>query len=123
MPLNPASQFNDRGFLVYGGSPVDTSYGHVIRVQESSAASGPHVWLFIEGGPEPRPPGVGLRPDRTEPSVAPHLSLAQAIEIRDRLTQFIDEVPERWTRGKSLLKKAHEEVDRRRAEEREEKVT
>lgn len=89
-----------------------TSYGHPveIRVQESSAASGPHVWLFIDEAP-----GMDGR--------EPHLSLADAIKIRDRLTQFIDDTPERWTRGASMLREAHKEVARRRAAEREEKIT
>lgn len=107
MSLNPPAEHNDRGFLVYGGTAVPTRYGHTIRVQESSAASGPHVWLFIEGAAE----------------AAPHLSLADAIEIRDRLTQFIDGTPERWTNGKRFVREAHKEVTRRRAADGEEKIT
>lgn len=112
MSLNPAIPASDRGFLLYGGSAVVTSYGRPVevRVQESSAASGPHVWLFI-----------GEAGDRVP--FDPHLTLADAIEIRDRLTQFIDEIPEHWTRGKKLLASAQEEVARRRAAEREEKIT
>lgn len=111
MSVNPAIPASDRGFMLYGGSAVMTSYGHPveIRVQESSAASGPHVWMFIDEAP-----GMIAR--------EPHLSLADAIEIRDRLTQFIDEVPERWTRGAEFVQEAHEEVARRRAAEREEKI-
>lgn len=111
MSVNPAIPASDRGFMLYGGSAVMTSYGHPveIRVQESSAASGPHVWMFIDEAP-----GMTAR--------EPHLSLADAIEIRDRLTQFIDEVPERWTRGAEFVQEAHEEVARRRAAEREEKI-
>lgn len=104
-PLNPAGQANDRGFSVFGGSEVNTSYGHAVRIQESSAANGPHCWMFI---------GESRRVDGFDP----HLSLADAIEIRDRLTQFIDGVPERWTRGSDMLKDAQAEVDRRRAAER-----
>lgn len=111
MSLNPAVPASGRGFMLYGGSSVITSYGHPveIRVQESSAASGPHVWMFIGEAP-----GMNGR--------EPHLSLADAIEIRDRLTQFIDDVPEQWTRGSALLREAQREVDRRRAAEREEKT-
>jgi hypothetical protein len=112
MSLNPPVPASDRGFLLYGGSAVRTSYGHPveIRVQESSSARGPHCWLF-----------VGEVPDSS--SMDPHLSLADAIEIRDRLTQFIDDTPDRWTGGKKMLAEAHKEVARRRAEEGEEKVT
>lgn len=108
MPLNPAVPASDRGFLLYGGSAVRTSYGHPveIRVHESSAASGPHVWLFVDEAP-----GMNSR--------EPHLSLADAIEIRDRLTQFINEVPERWTNGKAMLREARKEVAQRRAAESE----
>ena len=107
MSLNPATPASERGFLLYGGSAVTTSYGHPveIRVQESSAASGPQVWMFIDEAP-----GMDGR--------EPHLSLADAIEIRDRLTQFIDDVPQQWTRGAQFLREAHEEVARRRAAER-----
>lgn len=109
MSLNPPVPASDRGFMLYGGSAVRTSYGHPveIRVQESSAASGPHVWMFIDAA-------SGMK------GREPHLSLADAIEIRDRLTQFIDEVPERWTRGAVMLREAHEEVARRRSGEGEE---
>lgn len=103
--LNPATTANDRGFLVYGGSEVKTSYGHAVRIQESSSASGPHCWMFIK---------ESVRADGFDP----HLSLADAIEIRDRLTQFIDSTPEQWTRGSQMLKDAQAEVDRRRTAER-----
>lgn len=107
MSLNPAKEASGRGFLTYGGSHVVTASGHPVRVQESSAASGPHCWLFIGEAP-----GMDSR--------SPHLSLADAIELRDRLTQFIDEVPSRWTRGKKFLKEAHKEVIRRRGADRQE---
>lgn len=109
MSLNDPVPASDRGFLLYGGTPVNTSYGHPVRVQESSSASGPHCWLFIDEAPGTT-------------KLSPHLSLADAIEIRDRLTQFIDGTPDRWERGSKILKEAHEEVARRRATEREEKM-
>jgi hypothetical protein len=111
MHLNPPLPASDRGFMLYGGSPVLTSYGHPveIRVQESSAASGPHCWLFCGDSASVK-------------SGDPHLSLADAIEIRDRLTQFIDDVPERWSHGSALLEEAHLEVARRRLGEKEEKA-
>lgn len=80
---------NARGFHRYG-EPVETSYGHKVSVYESSAANGPHVWLNVSKDFN-RGPG-----DLPECDVAAHLSLDQAIAIRDRLTAFIDEVPERW---------------------------
>lgn len=102
MSLNPPTPYNDRGFLVYGGSEVPTRHGQTIRVQESSAASEPHVWMFIGGDVE----------------VALHLSLADAIEARDRLNQFISSAPERWSGGRKFLALARKEVKERRARQR-----
>lgn len=75
----------ERGFQTYGGTLV-TSYGHDITVRESSAATGPHVWLFI---------GDSKHVDSHDP----HLDLADAIRLRNRLNAFIDGVPERWANG------------------------
>lgn len=88
---------NDRGFLAYAGGAIPTSYGHTIRVQESSAASGPHVWLFVDDSP----------------SVAgknPHLDLDQAIALRAALDQFIEGVPDRWDGGQLMLNEAKARV-------------
>jgi hypothetical protein len=38
---------NDRGLVQYGPEILDT-YGHRVRVQDSSAATGPRVWVFIK---------------------------------------------------------------------------
>lgn len=86
----PDPTANDRGFLVYAGGPIETSYGHTIEVQESSAASGPHVWLFIDDSP-------------TVEGKNPHLSLEQAITLRAALDQFIEGVPNRWAGGAETL--------------------
>ncbi|MER6067085.1 hypothetical protein ABT167_39385 [Streptomyces sp. NPDC001792] len=79
---------DDRGFLLYGGRSIPTAYGHDIRVQESSSAEAPHVWLFIDGSRIARDP---------------HLNLAQAIAVHAALGQFIDSVPKRWENGAELL--------------------
>lgn len=100
-PLPDPAPRGDRGFLVYGGSPVETDYGHEVRIQESSAASGPKVWMFV--GDSPFVEGHD-----------PHLSLVDAIEIRDRLTQFIDGVTERWTNGEQFLGEAYQVIAERR---------
>ncbi len=42
----PAVTVTDRGFKHY--EPISTTYGHVVKVYESSAASAPHVWLEID---------------------------------------------------------------------------
>lgn len=87
-----------RGFLTYGGGPLPSDYGHTITVRESSAAEGPHVWLFIDAT------------EATSTQGDPHLTLAQAIALRERLSQFIDGVPERWQNGTALLANAQAEV-------------
>lgn len=79
---------NDRGFLLFGGRSIATSYGHEVRVQESSSAEAPHVWLFIDGSRIARDP---------------HLNLAQAIAVHAALSQFIDSVADRWEDGAELL--------------------
>lgn len=97
MPIPDPVETNDRGFLTYAGGPIATDYGHTITVRESSAAEGPHVWLFIGES------------ERTEKG-SPHLSLAQALMLRAALDQFIDGVPERWGGGGELLAEARREV-------------
>jgi len=80
---------NERGFHGYG-NPVETTYGHVVRVYESSAASGPHCWLDIAkhfdlgNGDIPR-----------ERATA-HLNEEQARAIAARLLAWADEIPSRW---------------------------
>jgi len=88
--LGEPTPSNDRGFLLYGGQPIYTSYGHEVRVQESSSAEDPHVWLFI---------GESALTRKQDP----HLSLEQAIAVHAALGQFIDGVPERWEDGAQLL--------------------
>lgn len=66
--------FTERGFANY--AVIDTDYGHTVTVRESSAASGPHVWLFIGDSP-------------TVEKHNPHLSMGQAIQLRDALNVFI----------------------------------
>lgn len=90
-----------RGFLIYGGGSFPTSYGHELRVQESSSANGPHVWIFIgESG--------------TTKSMDPHLSLEEAIDLRDRLNQFISMTTARW--GRKYVTGARRELARKRKE-------
>jgi len=88
---------NDRGFLTYGGREIPTDYGHTVRVQESSSAEGPKVWLFISDSP-------------TTEGHNPHLNLEQAIALHAALGQFIEGVPERWGDGAQLLAEAKRRV-------------
>ncbi|WP_328856883.1 hypothetical protein OG579_16945 [Williamsia herbipolensis] len=77
---------SERGFELYG-SPVATTYGDVVSVYESSAASGPHIWLRTQR------PGDA---DNDEVTQAAHMSVEQATAIRDRLTLAINRAGERW---------------------------
>ena len=80
-----------------GAEGIATSYGHTIRVKESSNASGPHVWMFISDSP------VVSGHD-------PQLSLDEAIALRAALDQFIEGVPGRWTGGAEMLAEAKQRV-------------
>ncbi len=83
---------NSRGFEQYG--EVGTTYGHTVRVYESSAARGPHVWVNTR-------PTVTPYSDFAETTV--HLDLLQAMTLRGMLDEFIEGVPERWEHGGMLL--------------------
>lgn len=73
---SPNRYATPRGFTVY--DEIETSYGHTVRVQESSSAEAPHVWLFVSDSP-------------VVVTHNPHLTIEQAIRVRDALTAFIDE--------------------------------
>lgn len=64
------------------GTPIATAYGHALRLTESSAASGPHLWLWVRHdgnlATEQQPVNDGV-----------HLSLDQAKTLRDRLNAAI----------------------------------
>lgn len=95
--INAPTPANDRGFLTYTGGPIETSYGHTVRVQESSAASGPHVWLFIGDSASVK-------------GHDPHLSLDQAVMLRAALDQFIEGVAEQWEDGEEMVSEAKRNV-------------
>ena len=69
-----------RGFQIYG-EPVATDYGHTVTVYESSAASGPHVWMRVtgEGG-----------------DTHAHMDETQTRDVIARLQAWVDEIPSRW---------------------------
>lgn len=103
IPLKePSDLGGGRGLWVYGGSEIVTRDGGSLRVQDSSSAMGPHLRFYFT-------------PSRNG-SPQPHLSLMDVIELRDRLNQFIDHVPERWAAGDAIVAEAYGEVNRGRAE-------
>lgn len=75
-----------RGFCIY--ATVKDDRGATLDVKESSAANGPHVWLFTESGHvyQSSLPGSGSM----------HLNAEQAARVRDALTAFLDQIPHRW---------------------------
>lgn len=74
--------YTDRGFAQMPAVPSE--YGGNVRVYESSAAMGPHIWLTAIAPANLNEPGG--------PTVkAPiHLTLANAVVLRDQLTHLID---------------------------------
>lgn len=82
-------EVSERGFIGY--DKIMTDYGHELRVQESSAANGPHLWLFI--GPS----------DQMESRDAVHLNAHHVRRLRDALTSFLEEIPQRWEGGEKYL--------------------
>ena len=74
--------FSDRGFAHF--NPVPSEYGGDVRVSESSAASGPHLWLRIVS-----PVDLNDRYGPQQESVA-HLTLENATTLRDQLTYLIN---------------------------------
>ena len=77
----PNRSTTPRGFDTY--DHLSDSYGASVTIRQSSAASGPHVWLFIEGGGtiSPSHPNDG----------SAHLDVEQARRVRDALDTFIAE--------------------------------
>lgn len=72
-----------RGLELYGAIVDDR--GVEVVVKESSAASGPHCWVFVFDR---------LNVYRDDPS--PHLTPEQARKLAAALTAFADRAPSRW---------------------------
>jgi len=83
----------ERGFAIYG--ETTDSYGHGVTVQESSAATDRFVWIFVKNPPhlpeceEHRPAFDAKRNPRACSCPQAHLSVEQAIQVRDALDAFI----------------------------------
>lgn len=80
---------NDRGFHDYGKPMVDL-YGIQAVVRESSLATEPAVWIFLEATPSAE--AGNLKPEQL------HLNEKGAKELIRRLQTWIDEIPKRWGR-------------------------
>ena len=82
MSDTPRPQVTERGFQRH--APVPSEYGGHVEVYESSAASGPHIWLNVEC-----PASLNDPTGPTRDAVA-HLTLESATLLRDQLTQLIE---------------------------------
>lgn len=78
----PARSVTERGFTIY--DQFTDTYGSQIRVQESSAASGPRCWIFTTAADD----------DDDTVTAAAHLDVTQAERVRDALDSFIREAKE-----------------------------
>lgn len=87
---------SSRGFEQYG--TIQISYGHTVRVYESSAASGPHIWMKTQLAED--------QGNMAAEEATAHMDLLQAMTLRGLLDEFIEGVPERWTHGNVLHAKA-----------------
>ena len=76
-PEHLTPKLTDRGFGHL--PPIQGAYGGNVAVYESSAASGPHIWLCAT------PAEIEANPD-----VTVHLSLESAEHLRDQLTWLIE---------------------------------
>lgn len=85
-----------RGLGMYG-DPVETGYGQIVEIQDSSAASGAHCWLTIRGTAHlrgPVSPLAGLEHGTAPGDLAAHLSVTQARAVRDRLNAWLGDEPD-----------------------------
>jgi hypothetical protein len=73
----PNGSATERGFTIY--DQFTDTYRNDVRVQESSSAEGPRVWIFCNKG------------GYSDLTASPHLDLAQAERVRDALDAFIRE--------------------------------
>lgn len=72
---------SDRGFKQYG--PIETDYGHVLRVYESSAATRPCLWLSVD-------PQAAATKDRGGRELGVHMTLDEAVTLRDTIDRAIE---------------------------------
>lgn len=75
----------DRGFKHW--EPTITSYNTEVRIYESLAAMGPHIWMALTQNPY-----SNLEPSETHA----HMSLEEAIEIHSKLGAAIAATKEAW---------------------------
>ncbi len=79
---DPQPTVTGRGFQRH--APVPSEYGGHVEVYESSAASGPHIWLNVECPANLNDPAGAFK------EAVAHLTLDNATLLRDQLTQLIE---------------------------------
>jgi hypothetical protein len=72
---------SDRGFSHL--PPIIGTYGGTVRVYESSAASGPHIWLAVNED-------ASSRLDKTATEAHSHLTIEAAGHLADQIRWLID---------------------------------
>jgi hypothetical protein len=82
-------EVTERGFVHW--SPVPTTYGHEVRVYESSAAEQACMWLTV---------GPGTTDDRDGERCA-HLTYEQALQVHARVGAWLDLHRSEFARAKA----------------------
>jgi hypothetical protein len=79
---------SNRGFVQ--GRPIPSAYGGAVKVYESSAAEAPHVWVMVWSP-------VNLNePDGPSQEAVAHLTLDNAIRLRDQLGHLTTRMVNDW---------------------------
>jgi len=73
--------YSPRGFKYM--DPTPSAYGGHVAVYESSATSGPHLWLAVKET-------AATRTEGTDTEATAHLTLEAATRLRDQLTYLIE---------------------------------
>ena len=87
---------SERGFAQF--PEVECSYGSKVKVYESSAASGPHLWLNVDSRPWANPEHFAYK-DNFAAQASAHLTLDQARDLCNRLQtaiMFMEQRDRNW---------------------------
>jgi hypothetical protein len=76
------SKRTPRGFAIYG--EYKDSRDNTVRIQESSSAAGPHVWIFVKN----KDGAEVIEHLGNHMAVSPHLTPAQARRVANALLKF-----------------------------------
>lgn len=85
-PIHIPTTVSDRGFAA--APPIQAAYGGTIELRESSAASGPHLWLDTTEPVDLNGYATGANRTMKETTTL-HLTAAAARELRDQLDYML----------------------------------